>query len=679
MGSIRLSATLCLIASIALAQETKDPAYEPLAKAFDSLRTRDYDAAISFFEKAAALSPGRADIHKNLAYTLLKTGDSDSAREQFGEALRLEPSDFHLALEYAFLCYEAQDNAPARKAEARRIFANVRDSGDAVSAATAAQAFQNIDAPLAAGIARWQQALATSPAASPATFSVHYELAQLAEQRDELDLAAANYKAAFQTLPARKSVLLELARVEKARGHAEEMMSALLAASRGGETRAAELAREQLPERYPYVYEFRNALELDPTNVALHQELAYLLLKMSEKETALRGDAIGEFKIIVDASPDDYVASAQLGLFYFADNQNALATPLFRNVLDHANAATANRVRMALNMPLVLEDRQAAAPSIDPRLLGERSYNAGFMKDARRYLLQAREQNPFDAAVALKLGWTNNMLHDDESALHWFGIARQSNDPAIATEANKAYENLRPANERFRTTVWLYPLYSSRWKDVFGYGQLKTEMRIGKLPFHPYATVRFVGDERRSTGGVSPENLSESAFIVGVGVATQSWRGAMGWFEAGSSIGYLTGVPSRDFRGGISYSRTYGVSMAADRSGWFLETLGDSVFISRFDDDLINYSQNRVGFTTTLGDFKLQPFWGTNVTFDVKRQYWANFVETGPGVRFRPPGVPKAVWMTVGVVRGAYLMNEGNPYRPNFTDFRVGAWYAFTK
>ena len=63
--------------------------------------------------------------------------------------------------------------------------------------ATAAQAFRNIDAPLAAGIARWQKALATSPP----TFSAHYELAQLAEQRDELDLAAANYRAAFSFCP----------------------------------------------------------------------------------------------------------------------------------------------------------------------------------------------------------------------------------------------------------------------------------------------------------------------------------------------------------------------------------------------------------------------------------------------------------------------------------------------
>ncbi len=42
-----------------------DSAYEPLTKAFDAVRLRDYDAAIRFFRDAAVLSPERADIRKN--------------------------------------------------------------------------------------------------------------------------------------------------------------------------------------------------------------------------------------------------------------------------------------------------------------------------------------------------------------------------------------------------------------------------------------------------------------------------------------------------------------------------------------------------------------------------------------------------------------------------------------
>jgi len=615
----------------------------------------------------------------------LKTGDSESAREEFGEAMRIEeshrdaPSDLHLALEYAFLCFEARDNAPSRKAEARRIFARIDQSDDAVSSATAAQAFRNIDVPLAAAISRWQQVLATSPP----TFSALYELAQLAEQRDDLDLAGASYRGAFQLLPERKSVLLELARVEKARANPEGMISALLAASRGRETRAAELAREQLPDRYPYVYEFRNAIELDPTNAALHRELAYLLLQMSEKERAGRDEAEQEFQKIVEASPSDYLAAIQLGLLYLAGNQNSLAMPILLNVIAHADSATANRARMALKLPPVLEEsraeeKEAGDSSGNPRLLGERSYTAGFFKDAKRYFLQAREQDPMDASIALKLGWTNNLLHDDSSAIHWFDIARRSNDPAISTEAARAYNNLRPGLARFRTTLWVYPLYSSRWHDLFGYGQLRTELRLKKLPIHPYASLRFDGDVQDSTSA-SPRNLSLSSFILAVGVATETWRGATGWFEAGTSINYMGGANAADYRGGISFSRTIGTSIAAEHSGWFVETLADSVFISRFDNDLLNYTQTRVGFTSSLGALKVQTFWSDNLTFDVKSQYWANFVETGPGFRFHPPGTPPSLAITVGGVRGVYLRNEDNPRRPNFFDFRAGIWYAITK
>ncbi|HVW84716.1 MAG TPA: hypothetical protein VHB50_08540, partial [Bryobacteraceae bacterium] len=506
-----------------------------------------------------------------------------------------------------------------------------------------------------------------------------YELAQLAEQRDELDLAAASYRAAFRLLPERKSVLLELARAEKARNNPEGAMAALLAASRGGEPRAAELAREQLPARYPYVYEFRNALELDPKNEPLHRELAFLLLSMSEKDPALRPEAEREFESVVAAAPGEYLAAAQLGLLYLADHRDDLAMPILKTVLAHADAATANRVRMALHMPLVLQDNKANEAPIDPRILGERSYNAGFMKDALRYFTLAHEANPVDANVVLKLGWTNNLLHDDATALHWFDLARRSADSSVASEAQRAWHNLRPGLERFRTTVWIYPLYSSRWSDLFGYGQVKTEVRVGKLPFRPYVSARFVGDAKRYTGGVISQSLSESAFILGAGVATRQWHGAMAWAEAGTAISYLNGYHWRDYRAGASFSKTRGASIAAEHSGRFFETTADSVFVSHFGNDLINISQNKWGYTTVAAPVTLQTFWSANTTFDAKRQYWANFVETGPGIRFRTPWMPAAMSVTLSAVRGVYLRNEGNPRGPNFNDFRAGVWYAFTK
>src|SRR5208283_1948730 len=148
--------------------------------------------------------------------------------------------------------------------------------------ATAEQAFHNIDAPLAAGIARWLQAVEMGAD----DFSAHFELATLAEQRGELALAAEHYEKAWRMLPDRRSVLVDLGRVWKALNRTGDANAALLAASRGGEPRAAEMARELLPDRYPYVSEFRRALEIDPKNVELRRELGYLLLRMENQPEA---------------------------------------------------------------------------------------------------------------------------------------------------------------------------------------------------------------------------------------------------------------------------------------------------------------------------------------------------------------------------------------------------------
>src|SRR5258706_736232 len=92
--------TTCLVA------QTADSAFPILEKAYEALRARDYDRAVVAFTQAIAIAPARASIHKDLAYTLLKTGETEAARDHFGEAARLDPADDHVALEYAFLWHE---------------------------------------------------------------------------------------------------------------------------------------------------------------------------------------------------------------------------------------------------------------------------------------------------------------------------------------------------------------------------------------------------------------------------------------------------------------------------------------------------------------------------------------------------------------------------------------------
>ena len=518
-----------LILVVLLAASSFGEVSDPLAKAYEALKAKDYDQAIPAFLKAVAASPARVDIRKDLAYTYLKVGEPEAAREQFGEAMRLDPADSHVALEYAFLAYESREDAIQWKATARRVFDRLRKEGNA----QAEQAFQNIDRPLGEGISRWTRALQIGTD----NFSAHYELAQLAEQRDQLDLAAEHYLRAWQLQPTNKTTLVDLGRVQSLAGHVEEGHASLLAASRGGETRASELAREVLPERYPYVYEFRKALTLDASNVELHRELAYLLLRMSE---GLEGDAQrskqleaeDEFRIIVASAPKDLLSCAQLGFLYLGRKDAEHAMPLLKRVLEGGDKDLANKVRIALHLQPEMEKREQAGDEalLDVRVMAEKSYAAGYMKDALIYLKIAHEIDPEDYAVMLKLGFAENMLHNDASAVVWFGLARNSPDLTIAEQARRAFGNLRPNFSKVRTTVWLFPFYSTRWSDNFAYGQIKTEIRWKGVPVHPYASIRFVGDTRENAPRAVPaESVGEFFYLRRrPGHRYLAWRHIMG-------------------------------------------------------------------------------------------------------------------------------------------------------
>ena len=659
VSSMRAAVLSCLC-SVALLAQVSDPAYEPLTRAYAALRARDYDAAIAGFLQGIAVAPDRVAIRKDLGYTYLKVGENDLARDQFEAAMRVDAADEQVAMEYAFLCFETK-----KQAEARRVFDRVRKSGNA----TAEQAFQNIDGPLAAGIDRWQKAIAMGSD----SFSAHFELATLAEQRDELALAAEHFQKAWKLLPDRRSVLVDLGRVWKSMGLTERANAALLAASRGGEPRAAEMAKELLPDRYPFVNEFRSALELDPANAELRRELGYLLLRMERQD-----EAEAEFRTVTEIAPDDLLSATQLGFLLHARGQDALARPLFERVLAGSDDDLANRVRAVLRMPQVLrKGPEDKAQSIDAKVMAERSIKAGYMQDALRYLKVAQESDPGDFDVMLKLGWTYNILHQDSLAYRWFRLAEKSQDSRIASQADEAARHLRQGLEPVRVSVWLYPLYSLRWSDLFSYAQVRADLRVAG-PIQPYASVRIVGDARGTIGVFSPQYLSESSLIFAVGARTKPWNGVTGWFEAGNAVGYHSGHALPDYRGGVSAARSFGRTLGSESGGWFADSTLDGVFVSRFGNDFIVYSQTRGGYTAASGGLRAQFYWSANLTLDSQQQYWAQFAETGPGIRWRDQSMPASMWFSLQVLRGAYLVNAGNPRRPNFDDVRAGVWYAFS-
>ncbi len=264
MGSKVLRYVLAvLVPAVGMAQTPADQA--AANQAYDALRAKDYDRAIASFKQAidqGGEAPQRADLRKDLAYTLLKTGETEAARDQFAEVMRIDPKDDQASLEYAFLCYETRQPVLAR-----RIFDRLRKAPDATPDVkkTAAEAFENVDRPLREGIERWTQALQLAPD----NFSAHEELARLAEQHDDLALASEHYERAWRLKIGRRDLLIDLAGVWRAMNREEDANAALIAAWRGGTPRVSEEARDLLPPAIRILSEFEKALALDPGNLAL--------------------------------------------------------------------------------------------------------------------------------------------------------------------------------------------------------------------------------------------------------------------------------------------------------------------------------------------------------------------------------------------------------------------------
>ena len=328
------------------------------------------------------------------------------------------------------------------------------------------------------------------------------------------------------------------------------------------------------------------------------------------------------------------------------------------------------------------------SPAIDARAMGEKSLAMGYVHDAVRYLQQAHEQNPEDAEVLLKLGWAYNQSKDDATAIEYFDEARRTGDPLIAAEASRAYHNLR-GDTLPQTTIWTLPMFSSRWKDLFSYGQIK---RTVPLPFLGkanklvtfYLSTRFAGDVKSSMDEhvVTPQYLSESSFIFGAGVSSKTWHHLTGWAEAGESLKYLpfrhdigTAIP--DYRGGLNYGRGFGHLLDSRKNGPFYETTADAVYISRFDKDWLFYSQHRAGETFHFANgITGQLLFNVNYVRDVKTEYWANTLEIGPGFRLHFPWMPPRMYVAADLLHGFYT--EPSP-KPDYNDVRVSMWYAVTK
>ncbi len=642
------------------------PARAALDLAYGELADGDFEAAIGALREAVRVDPGDTAALKELAYALLRAGETEQARDAFQQALELAPADERTALELAYLEHET-----GRAAEALKRFSALRESSDESMRAAAAETAARIEAELDASIARWEATIV----ADPANRSVQIELGDLYRDRNEPEQAATRYLAAWNLDgPNRDEILLKLAAAREAAGDPIGAQGAWLAASRSPEVRIAEIARDSLPDRHTWANEYRAALELRPADHALRKELAYLLL-----EVGLHTEAMAEFEILVREAPADLQAVAQLAFLYRSRGNSHAAAELLERVERALPGEDAARTRLDSGES---PSRRAAHLSA----LGEKSLEKSYLLDARRQFTEAYEADPDNHVAALKLGVVHNLLEQDRKAIEWFRIAGESEDPRIADQARRSYRNLAPQFQRMTTTVWAYPVYSRRFGTVFGYAQAKTEFRLGRSPLKPYVSMRLSGDVKRTTGGTTPRLLSENAVIAAGGLRLPLDGGVTLWGEAGQSMTYLSRPPTGtarsapDYRGGLNWFRARGAALGGDEPGIFYEANLDAVYVSRFNDDVLAYAQFRPGYRLpTRGPLRAQVYVNWNVTMDRGGEYWANYAEVGPGIRFRIPKIHPPMNFSLDWVRGVHLSNRGNIRGPNYFDLRAAIWYSFTR
>lgn len=105
------------------------PARAEFTAAYQSLAKKDYDSAVAHFRAGLKDQPANGQARKDLAYTLLKTGDDAAARDEFRSALDLDRNDKQAALELTFLTHapsgqpDAQAALPAAPARSTNLWA----------------------------------------------------------------------------------------------------------------------------------------------------------------------------------------------------------------------------------------------------------------------------------------------------------------------------------------------------------------------------------------------------------------------------------------------------------------------------------------------------------------------------------------------------------------------------
>ncbi|MCX6961328.1 MAG: hypothetical protein NTZ08_02600 [Verrucomicrobia bacterium] len=309
----------------------------------------------------------------------------------------------------------------------------------------------------------------------------------------------------------------------------------------------------------------------------------------------------------------------------------------------------------------------------------------------------------------------------------WRDLRDQGGDATLSRVAAAEIEALAPSYNLERWT-WgeldLYGTYLSRYNIGVSSGRLREGTFIpGARWIEPFVQADFSLDSSNTSNGQGPgqgiptiynENLAgfhagarirpfanQSLVLYVLGGIQKDLRGTEQhngeWFAeiiAGIN-GYWAWGPGKEWTaidlegvspGGLptlpstSQASRWALnnwSPVQFRLDWFVEAGGDAAYYSRLPDCLA-YGQSRQGARIMqFGKAAAVDIYGLeNLTMDTKGNYYDNYFEAGPGMRFVTAPVGAAVLTTsVDYVFGSYLGRNSNNTRgdtaANYSDFRL--------
>ena len=212
----------------------------------------------------------------------------------------------------------------------------------------------------------------------------------------------------------------------------------------------------------------------------------------------------------------------------------------------------------------------------------------------------------------LNLGRVYNILHDDKDAIKWFDLASKSPDPASPPKQPALITTWRPSSRSFELRCGSIPSFPAAGTIFWlrpGEDRVETRTASRFTPTFPCGSMAMSA-ARPSPPATSPQYLSELVSIFALGAATIVLGMAPGWFEAGEAVNLQ---PTPTFRlDDPRLSRRpllrQGLRPSDEQlQGLVFETNDDGVFVSRFQDDMLLYSQNRAGYTLAIRRVRRPP------------------------------------------------------------------------